>query len=186
MMNEKMMRSGFWILNKFLMVPLIRMGLLPLFGTPFGGWVMLLTTTGRVTGKRRFAPVNYALSGGNVYCLAGFGERTHWYVNMKANPQVDVLLPSGPFAGHAEDVTDPDERMIIMRKILKNSGFATFVFGGINPFRMSDEQLDEATRDYCLVRIKPVGIAAGVSDPGGLLWVWWLVTLVVVGWLIAR
>jgi deazaflavin-dependent oxidoreductase (nitroreductase family) len=180
------MRRAFWILNKFLMVPMIRLGFLPFLGSPFSGWIMLITTIGRVTGKRRFTPVNYALIDGDVYCLAGFGRISHWYRNLQTNPHVEVLLPSGPLSGRAEDVTDPDKRLHAGRQILKNSGFAAFLFGGSNPFTTSDDQLREKMVDYIVVRIHPTGVGSGVGDPGGLLWVWWIVAVIVVVILVVK
>jgi deazaflavin-dependent oxidoreductase (nitroreductase family) len=179
-MSGRFMRRMFWVLNKFFMVPMIRLGFLPFMGNPVTGWIMLLTTTGHKSGKRRFAPVNYALMKGDVYCLVGFGHVSHWYRNLKADPQVEVLLPSGPLAGRAEEVTDPETQLRAGRQILKNSGFATFAFGGGNPYRMSDEALREKIADYLFVRITPTGVGSGVGDPGGLLWVWWVVGVVAV------
>jgi deazaflavin-dependent oxidoreductase (nitroreductase family) len=177
-MEEVLMRRAFWVLNKFFMVPMIRLGLLPFMGTPVTGWVMMLTTTGHKTGKRRFTPVNYALINGDVYCLAGFGHRAHWYRNIQADAHVEAWLPSRPVAGRAEEVADPDERLGAIRQVLKNSGFATFLFGGINPFRIPDDRLREKVEDYCVIRIRPSGVGSGVGDPGGLLWVWWVATIV--------
>lgn len=176
-MGNAGLRRAFWVLNKFFMVPMIRLGFLPFMGTPLTGWIMMLTTTGRVSGKRRFAPVNYALMDGSVYCLAGFGHASHWYRNLQADPHVEVLLPGGPLAGRAETVTDPGESLRTLRQILKNSGFATFAFGGVNPFKVSDERLREHTAGYIVVRIVPTGVGSGVGDPGGLLWVWWIAAI---------
>ena len=72
-MDANLLRRIFWYLNKCLMVPVFRLGLGPLMGNPFTGYIMVLKTTGRKTGKQRYTPVDYAIQDGKVYCLAGLG-----------------------------------------------------------------------------------------------------------------
>lgn len=177
-------RKVFWILNKFFMVPAFRLGLGPLLGTPFGGYMMVLKNTGHKTGKLRWTPVNYAIQDGCVYCLAGFGKIAHWYKNIQAKPSVELLLPSGAVAAEARELLASPERLTIVRQILKNSGFAAFLFG-INPFTASDSVLEEKTQDYIVLGLEPKGIGSGTADPGGWLWlfptigsiwlIWWLI-----------
>ena len=45
------------ILNKYLVLPLYRLSILPLFG--FGRIFLILTTKGRKTGKKRRTPLEY-------------------------------------------------------------------------------------------------------------------------------
>jgi deazaflavin-dependent oxidoreductase (nitroreductase family) len=167
---ENQLRRVFFYLNKFFMVPLFRLGLGPLIGTPFGGYIMVLKVVGRKTGKGRYAPVNYAIENGNVYCLAGFGNASDWYRNLLARPNIEAIMPGGAIAGTAETVDDPIERQRIIRRILINGGFAGF-FYGYDPRAVSDERLERDTRDLPVIRIRPVGIGSGASDPGGWAWV---------------
>jgi hypothetical protein len=164
-------RRVFAVLNKFFMVPLFRLGLGPVFGNPISGYIMVLKVIGRKTGRRRYVPVNYAMRNGFVYCLVGFGAKSPWYLNLMAQPDIELILPTGAIYGHVEDVTDPAERVVVVRQVLKNSGFAT-LFEGLNPYRASDEALRAKTADQPLLRIRPTGIGNGPSDPGGLAWVW--------------
>jgi deazaflavin-dependent oxidoreductase (nitroreductase family) len=160
----------FWFFNKFFMVPLFRLGLGPLFGNPFWGYMMVLKVTGRKSGKTRFAPVNYAILNGNVYCLAGRGQLADWYRNMIANPNIEVILPSGTIAGVVDEVPDSPERTITLRKVLKAGGFAGFMLG-LNPFTASDDELTTAANGLPVMRIKPTGIGSGASDYGGWVWI---------------
>jgi len=112
---EHKLRRIFFYLNKFFMVPMFRLGLGPFIGTPFGGYIMVLKVIGRKTGKTRYAPVNYAIANGNVYCLAGFGTISDWYRNLLAHPNIEVLLPGGAIAGIAEQVIDSNERLRLIR-----------------------------------------------------------------------
>lgn len=169
-MNANFSRRVFWFFNKIFMVPVFRSGLGPFVGNPLTGYIMVLKTIGRLTGKVRFTPVNYAIMQGNAYCIAGYGKFAHWYLNLQERPNIEVILPSGPVAGVADDVTDQKESAIALRQVLKNGGFAGF-FLGFNPFTVSDEVLLERTKGLPVIRVRPTGVGSGASDAGGWLWV---------------
>lgn len=173
-------RRVFRLLNRYFMVPAFRLGLGPFMGTPFGGYIMVIKTIGRKSGQTRYTPVNYAILDGNVYCLAGWREISDWFRNLRANPKLELILPSGAIAGVAEEVVDPDERQRAIRQVLRSAGFAGF-FLGFNPATASDEMLREATQGLPIVRVRPTGIGSGAGDYGGWLWIlcvvlgfWWL------------
>ncbi|MGD8457170.1 MAG: nitroreductase family deazaflavin-dependent oxidoreductase [Anaerolineales bacterium] len=168
------MRRVFRLLNRFFMVPIFRLGLGPFVGNPLTGYIMVLKTIGRKTGKTRYTPVNYALKNGCVYCMVGFGKASHWYKNLKANPNLEVILPSRPIAGVAEEVTDPEEALAVARQLFKNSGFAV-IFEGYLPFRaIPDEKIEAVLKRVRILRIRPVGVGSGASDPSGWLWLSWV------------
>jgi hypothetical protein len=113
--------------------------------------------------------------------MAGFGKDTHWYRNLQAQASIEVIMPNGPLAGVAEDATDCEEAILVMRQLLKNSGMAGF-FAGFNPFTATDAELREKTEDYPLIRIRPTGVGSGAGDAGGWLWILSWVVLVLVLW----
>jgi len=76
-------------------------------GPLIGGLVLLLTTTGRRTGKRRVTPLQYEEEGGRIYLGAARGQEADWFRNIVANPQVEVRVAARRFAGLAEAITDP-------------------------------------------------------------------------------
>ncbi len=168
------MRRFFWFLNKFFMVPIFRLGFGPIFGNPFSGYIMVLKVIGRKTGRLRYAPVNYAILDGKIYCISGYRQGSDWYRNLCARPAIEVIMPAGAIAGTASEVVDPVFRVIAIRKILQNAGFAGF-FEGYNPFRISDDDLAQKTADMPLICIQPGGLGSGASDPGG--WAWILTTI---------
>jgi deazaflavin-dependent oxidoreductase (nitroreductase family) len=172
------LRRFFNLLNKYFMVPVFKMGLGPFVGNPISGYIMVLKTIGRKSELVRYAPVNYAILDGNVYCLSGLGKIAHWYKNLTANPQIEIIMPSGTVSGNAVTVTDADQRLSIMRQILKNSGFASFM-AGINAFTISGEDLREKGKEMIVIGITPNGIYSGAVDPGGWLWVWLIVATIV-------
>lgn len=173
------LRKAFRFLNIYWMVPLFRLGLGPWICNPFTGYILVLKTVGRRSGKIRHAPVNYAIRDGAVYCISGGREHSDWYRNLLATPEVDVILPSGPIRARAEVATDPDERLAAARQVLKNAGFAGF-FEGYNPFTITDAELREKIADLPVLRLRAIGVGAGAVDPGG----WgWLLSWAIFGWL---
>lgn len=74
--------------------------------------VALLTTTGRKTGKARVSPLYFLRDGDRVIVAASkSGSEKHpmWYLNLQANPEVQVQIKKEILNLHARDATD-DER----------------------------------------------------------------------------
>jgi deazaflavin-dependent oxidoreductase (nitroreductase family) len=182
------LRQAFKVFNKSFMVPAWRLGLGPYINSSpeIIGRIMVVTTTGRKSGLQRHTPVNYARADGNVYCLAGWGQVADWYRNLQGNPNVEVWLPDGWWAGHAEEVTDPGQRLSMMRQIMINSGFADKLFMGIDARTMSDEALRELGAGWPVVRIRLERTLSGPGGPGDLAWVWPVVGAVALIWLWLR
>jgi deazaflavin-dependent oxidoreductase (nitroreductase family) len=178
-------RRIFWVINKFFMVPMFRLGFGFLFGNPLSGYIMVLKVAGRKSGKIRYAPVNYAIYKGFVYCISGGRKESDWFRNIIANPHIEVILPAGPIFGSVEEVFDAGERQAVIRQVLQNAGFAGF-FEGYNPFTISDDELKSKSADLPVLRISPVGIGNGACDPGGWAWVWSLIITVMIIWLLVR
>jgi deazaflavin-dependent oxidoreductase (nitroreductase family) len=175
---QENMRQAFKYFNRFMLL-LWRLGLGSLVNIwpSVGGRIMVLAHTGRKTGLPRRTPVNYALVDGEIYCVAGYGEGSDWYRNVKTNPAVDVWLPDGWWAGIAEEVVDPTQRLPLIRKVLIASGFAAYA-AGIDPRRLSDEALQAVTADYRLLRIRRSAARTGPGGPADLSWFWQLATLI--------
>lgn len=150
-----------------------------------GGRILVLTHIGRKSGQKRRTPVNYTLADGDVYCLAGFGEGSDWYRNLKANPAVEVWLPQGWWAGYAEEVTDAEARTALLRQVLIASGFAAYA-AGLDPVQMSDAELLAAAADYRLIRIRRTEACTGAGGPGDLAWLWPAATFSLLALLVFR
>lgn len=172
----------FRVLNRIYVIPAIKAGLGPLHANPLTGSWMLLRTTGRRTGQSREVALGYAILDGAVYCSAGFGSRTQWYLNLLADPRVEVVLPGGAFAGVAVAVTDPVELDRAWRALIRALGVLGRAFV-CAPDAAPDELLVK-TANLPLIRIRPVGLAGGPADPGG--WLWVMLTVVGVAWLAGR
>lgn len=179
-------RKYFKMFN-YCMMFMWRLGLGPYINAwpEVGGRIMVLSHFGRKTGKRLQTPLNYAEVNGEIYCTAGFGNDADWYKNIKANPQVEVWLPNGWWAGLAEEVLDPKMRLPILRQVLIASGAAAPIFG-VPIKQMTDEQLAAETANYMLVRINRTVARTGPGGPGDLAGVWPLATLLLFFALMSR
>ena len=63
-------------------------------GNLVGGHILLLTTTGRKSGKLHATPLEFSLEmvSGDLIVCAGWGGKTDWYRNACVNPQVEVQV----------------------------------------------------------------------------------------------
>lgn len=164
-------RKIFRFLNKYFMVPMFRLGFGPFFGNPLSGYIMVLKTIGRKSGRVRYVPVNYTIYKGNIYCISGWRKVSDWYKNLHANPEIEIMLPGGTLFARMEEICDPNEKGLVARQVLKNAGFAGF-FEGYNPWRISDAEFKQKTADLPVLRFQPLGVGNGPSDASGWAWIW--------------
>ncbi len=180
--NEDKIRDYFRTFNKF-MVLMWKLGLadwINLWPSVFGQFIVI-THIGRKTGYKRLTPVNYALIDGDIYVTAGFGAVSDWYKNILQNPHVEIWMTEGRWEGKAEDISDHPQRLVYLRETLIGSGFAARV-AGVNPKKISDEDLDQFTKDYKLVRLRRTAERTGRDGPGELAWIWPLITVLLLLW----
>jgi len=87
-------------------------GTIPLFKFGMGSlvkdYVLLLTTTGRKTGKLRQTPLEHRYDKANdrYFIMAGWAGRTDWYRNIMADPHVRVQVGNRIFSCIATPASD--------------------------------------------------------------------------------
>jgi deazaflavin-dependent oxidoreductase (nitroreductase family) len=89
-------------------------------GTMGGIPVALLTTIGRKTGEPRVSPLYFHRDGDRVIVAASKGgsdKHPMWYLNLKANPKVEVQIKGEVLKLSARDATD-DERNLYWPKLV--------------------------------------------------------------------
>jgi deazaflavin-dependent oxidoreductase (nitroreductase family) len=77
-----------------------------------GTQVLILTTKGRKSGKPRSLPLIYGISGDDYLVVASNGGSHRpptWYLNLEADPEVEVQVKGDRFKAHARDAT-PEEK----------------------------------------------------------------------------
>ncbi len=82
------------------------------FSTGVAFPIVLMTVTGRKSGEPRTVPLVYFTEGDAVILIASsFGRADHpaWYLNIKANPEVELLGGGARFRYRARE-TEGDER----------------------------------------------------------------------------
>jgi deazaflavin-dependent oxidoreductase (nitroreductase family) len=165
------LQRGFLLVNGAIVAPALRVGLGVFIGTPVFGHLMLLRTRGRRSGLRREVPLGYVIREGSVWCVAGYGATTPWYLNLVADPRVELVLPGrSPMRGLARPVTDDHEWLAAYRALIGSFGVTgRLVVGDVE--RVSDAELLARHRALPIVRIVPEtrdgrSIAAGPWDEG--------------------
>jgi len=73
-----------------------------------GSEILILTTTGRRSGEQRTAPLIFGRHGDDLLIVASKGGAPAppaWYVNLQANPEVQVQVKGDRFTAHARTAT---------------------------------------------------------------------------------
>ena len=120
-------------------------------GSIVGQPVVLLTTTGRKTGKARTVPLGSFEDGGDRLVVASAaGSPTHpaWFNNLTANPEVTVQLGPRVYAARAE-ATSGEERARLWKMIVAKAP----VF--------ADYEKKATGREIPVIRLKETGAAKG-------------------------
>jgi len=157
----------------FILVVLWKLGLGKLINVwpSVFGKILIIKHFGRDSRTSYLTPVNFSEKDGSIYVVSGFGDQSDWYLNIMANPHVEIWLPDGWYAAKAEQVEKSTERLPIIREVLIASGFAAPLFG-IYPRTMNDIELEAVALHYRLLRIDRQEARTGTDGPGSLAWVW--------------
>ena len=94
-----------------------------------GAPVLLLTTTGAKSGKKRVNPMMYLLENGTVYVFAskaGAPTNPDWYHNLVAHPEVTVELGVETYQATATVVEGPERDRIYAHQSELYPGFAEY------------------------------------------------------------
>jgi len=85
-----------------------------------GAPILLLTTTGRKTGRKIIKPLIYQPHGDDYLVVASKGgarRQPDWYLNLEANPEVEVQVRSDRFKARARAAT-PKEKPDLWRRMV--------------------------------------------------------------------
>jgi deazaflavin-dependent oxidoreductase (nitroreductase family) len=126
-------------------------------GPLIGGVVLLLTTTGRKSGKPRITPLQYERFDGKIYFASAFGKKSDWLRNIMVNPEIEIQVKSERLFGKAEVITEPkriadylsyrlEKHPLMMRMMIHSSGLK----GSI-----TKDKLEKYAEDLILVSVSP-------------------------------
>ena len=94
-----------------------------------GAPVLLLTTTGRTSGRSYTNPMMYLRAGGDLVVFAsksGADTDPDWYLNLVKNPNVTVEVGSEVFQATAAAVTGPERDALYAEQASRYPGFAEY------------------------------------------------------------
>jgi deazaflavin-dependent oxidoreductase (nitroreductase family) len=131
-------------------------------GWLIGRSVLLLTTTGRHTGRRRVTPLVYDRLGEMIFVASARGYGADWLRNLAANPAVQIRVGGRRYAGMAAIINDPEEIAdYLERQLLRNPrGFGAILrFEGL-PYPPSRQDLIAFGPRRPVVAIRPVASRA--------------------------
>src|SRR5215207_331382 len=98
-------------------------------GRMFNRPLLLLTTTGRKTGKERTTPLMYVEDGKNLVVIASNGGAPYhpaWYLNLKANPDVSVRVRERDLRARAQEAKGEERRRLFARLVDAYSGYEDY------------------------------------------------------------
>ena len=128
------------------------------FGPFIGGFILLLSTVGRRSGKKRVTPLQYEKIGVNYYLGAARGVNADWVRNIQSNPKVEIQVSAKQIIGMAEVVTDPSRFADFIELRLERHprmiGFILEKAHGL-PKRPSRVQLEELAKTEAFVIVYP-------------------------------
>jgi deazaflavin-dependent oxidoreductase (nitroreductase family) len=128
-------------------------------GPVVGRIILLLTTIGRKSGKKRVTPLQYEEIDGKFYLGSARGVKSDWYRNIEADNRVEVCVKNRRFRGMAEPVSDPARLADFLETRLQRHPFMVGLMmqkvHGL-PKRPSRQQLEELAASEALVVITPV------------------------------
>jgi len=137
-------------------------------GPIVGRLILLLTTTGRRTGRKRVTALQYEEVAGAYWLGSSRGTRADWFRNLVADPIVEVQVRSRRFRGRAEGISDAQRvadflelrlerhpRMI--GRILEMEGL---------PSRPSRQQLVDYAGRLAMVIVRPLEAADSEKERG--------------------
>jgi deazaflavin-dependent oxidoreductase (nitroreductase family) len=77
--------------------------------------VLLLTTTGRKTGKPRTVPLVYLRDEADYVVTLGVVERPAWLLNLRAHPQAEIQVGPSRMKVKAREASDEERRQLWTR-----------------------------------------------------------------------
>ena len=131
-----------------------------------GGWEgligaqwMLITATGRKTGKQRQAMVDvmdYDKENDIYYIEAAYGSRADWFRNIKANPIFEAQVGRRKFKASAEELTEKDTGETLVQFFRRKPGYTRSVMAMVGIKFKDEDELRKLGKNLTLLAVKPL------------------------------
>ncbi len=107
--------------------------------------VLLLTTTGRKSGKERTVPLGFLRDGSSYVIIASYGGQPRnpaWFFNLESNPEATILVKKRQMEVKAETANPEKKRELWARLMEVSPGYANYQ--------------KRTTRDFPMVILHPL------------------------------
>ncbi len=127
--------------------------------------VLLLTTTGRKSGLPRVTPLQYEQVSGEYIVGSARGAHADWFLNIQADPRVEVQIKGRRFPALAEAVTDPERIAGFFELRLKRHPLMIGLLMRLEglPLRYTRHDLERFAAQKAMVVIQPEGHPQPIS-----------------------
>jgi deazaflavin-dependent oxidoreductase (nitroreductase family) len=158
-MNNKLSKPPKGLIKFFFKIPVYfaRMGF---FGWEkiFGLDWMLLITTGRKSGKKRYSMVDvllYKRETDTYYIEVGYGKKSDWYQNIQANPIFEARVFRRKFTANAEELSFENAVDMMDTFVKRRPLYAKSVLKMVGITINSEKELREMVTHMILLAIHP-------------------------------
>jgi deazaflavin-dependent oxidoreductase (nitroreductase family) len=131
----------------------------------FGGWErwigaqwMLITTTGRKTGKHRDAMVDvmdYDKATDTYTIEAAYGTKTDWYRNMQSNPIFEAQVGRRKFKAHATELSNEGAGEMLVQFYRRKPFYTRSVMAIAGMRFKNEDDLRAMAKNLTLLTVKP-------------------------------
>lgn len=132
----------------------------------FGGWErligaqwMLITTTGRKTGKRRETLVDvmdYDKTTDTYYIEAAYGSRADWFKNIQVNPLFEAQVGRRKFKARAEELSEKNTGEMLVQFFRRKPAYTRSVMVMVGMKFKDENELREIGKNLTLLAVKPL------------------------------
>lgn len=131
----------------------------------FGGWErligaqwMLITTTGRKTGKRRETLVDvmdYDKATDMYYIEAAYGSHADWFKNIQAHPLFEAQVSRRNFTAQAEILNEGDTGEMLVQFFRRKPAYTRSVMAMVGMKFKDEEELRTLGKNLTLLAVQP-------------------------------
>lgn len=162
-----------------------RMGL----GRLIGKYILILSTTGRKSGKTHRTPVEYFRDRDRIFVMSGFGSQPDWYKNLQANPQATLTVKESNICVQARNPETEAEWDGVI-SFLKNSPVSQLSEPWLVD-HLEDFEIREAIKRWPILTFDPTANPCPSPLDADLVWAWpplllSTALLILAAWLIHR
>ncbi|MCB0101762.1 MAG: nitroreductase family deazaflavin-dependent oxidoreductase [Anaerolineales bacterium] len=130
-----------------------------------GGWEkligaewMLITTTGRKSGKRRETMVDvmdYDKTTDTYYIEAAYGIHADWYKNIQVNPVFEAQVGRRKFKARARILAEKDTGEVLVQFFRRKPAYTRSVMAMVGMKFEGEDELRELGKNLTLLAVEP-------------------------------